>query len=251
MTRFAPIVVLVMTANLVACTTDAGSGRVSTNSSVIFDTGRIADALRRAPLTERDVANGLTEALQVAVRLSTQQASRENGYYANPKIRIPLPPSFERAAEVLRNAGFGRPVDNFEQSMNRAAEHAALEAKPILLDAVRNLSFSDAWEILHGDDTAATDYLRRQTQDQIYDAFRPIVAESLDVVGSTRIYNRLAATYNDLPLTHDIQLDLTEYTTGKATDGLFVLMANEERKIREDPLARTTELLRRVFEAQD
>lgn len=239
---------LVLVLATAGCTTDSGlPGQISANVGTVLESDRLSEGLRREPLTERDVAEGLREALRVGVRQSTNEASRVDGFYGSPDIRIPIPPTFERVAETLRAVGLEQQVNAFEMSMNRAAERAASEARPILIDAVRNMSITDAWSILQGSDTAATNYLRSRTDEDIYDAFRPHVAQSLEAVGSTRIFGSLVAAYNQLPMTRDITLDLTDYTTRKAMDGLFTLMAKEEQAIREDPVARTTELLQRVF----
>jgi len=198
-------------------------------------------------LTEADVANGLRQALRSGIRDSTERASRVNGYLKNPDLHIPVPPSVQRVASTLRDVGLGGVVDDFEAALNHAAEDAAKTAQPIFMDALRSLTIADAWAILKGEDDAATEYLRRETGDELRAAFSPHIKTSLERVGCTRLFNDLLARYNRIPLVEKVEFDLTSYTTAKATDGLFFLVAEEEMNIRENPVARTTELMRRVF----
>ena len=135
--------------------------------------------------------------------------------------------------------------------MNRAAEKAAQEAKPIFIDAIRKMTIQDAWGILNGDQHAATEYLQRTTSDALTSKFRPIINQSLDAVDATKYYGTVVNTYNQIPFVKKVETDLTKYVTDLALDGLFTLVAKEEEKIRKDPVARTTELLRRVFNTQD
>ena len=203
------------------------------------------------PLTEGEVAAALRDALARGASLGAARASRENGYFANPRLRIEFPPDAERAAATLRKIGFGDQVDRFELQLNRAAELAAARAKPIFIRAITAMSIDDAFEILNGPDDAATRYLRRETRDELRAAFDPIVRAALDETRATRYYAEIAETYNELPLTPDIDADLAGYATGRAIDGLFVMIADEEARIRSDPAARTTKLLRRVFGSID
>ncbi len=203
------------------------------------------------PLTEAEVAAALRDALARGATLGAAYAARENGYFGNPRLRIEFPPDAERAAATLRKIGFGDQVDRFERQLNRAAERAAIRAKPIFITAITSMSIDDAFEILRGPPDAATRYLRRETGRELRDAFGPIVRDALDETRATRYYAEIAETYNDLPLTPDIDADLAGYATERAIDGLFVLIAAEEARIRADPAARTTKLLRRVFGSLD
>jgi hypothetical protein len=198
-------------------------------------------------LSSSEAASGLREALLQGIGKGADQASQTDGFYLNRLIRIPFPPDAQRVATTLRSIGLGSQVDKFELSLNRGAEDAARSAKPIFISAIKSLTFSDVWNILTGQKDAATQFLKRTTSTQLVAAFSPIMQRSLDQVGATRYYTQLATTYNQLPLTQKVQPDLNQYATGKAVDGLFTLIAQEEANIRENPVARTTELLRRVF----
>lgn len=198
-------------------------------------------------LSSTEAASGLKEALLQGIGKSTDQASQTDGFYLNHLIRIPFPSDAQRVANTLLAIGLSSQVDKFELSLNRGAEDAAKSAKPIFLAAIKSLTFSDVWNILTGQPDAATQYLKRTTSTQLTTAFAPIMQQSLNKVGATRYYSDLAAQYNQFPLVTPVQTDLNQYATGKAVDGLFALIAQEEANIRENPVARTTELLRRVF----
>lgn len=198
-------------------------------------------------LTSSEAASGLKEALIQGISKGADQASATDGFYLNKLIRIPFPADMQKAATTLRRIGLGSQVDAFELSLNRGAEDAAKSAKPIFLNAIKSLSFSDVWNILTGGKDAATQYLKRTTTTQLTSAFSPIMAQSLEKVSATKYYTTLTTTYNKLPLVTPVQTDLTQYATGKAVDGLFVLIAQEEADIRENPVARTTSLLKKVF----
>ena len=198
-------------------------------------------------LTSTEAASGLKEALLQGIGKGADQAAQTDGFYLNRLIRIPFPPDAQRVASTLRSIGLGSQVDKFELSLNRGAEDAARSAKPIFIAAIKSLTFSDVWNILTGQQDAATQFLKRTTSAQLTTAFAPIMQQSLDKVGATRYYTQLATQYNLIPLVTPVQPDLNQYATNKAVDGLFTLIAQEEANIRENPVARTTELLRRVF----
>jgi len=198
-------------------------------------------------LSQTEAANGLKEALVQGISKGTDQASKTDGFYLNKLIRIPFPPDAQRVASTLRTIGLGAQVDKFELSLNRGAEDAAKSAKPIFLAAIKSLTFKDVWGILTGEKDAATSYLKRTTTTQLTTAFKPIIQESLDKVSATRYYTDLTTRYNKIPLVTPVNTDLNDYATGKAIDGLFTLVAQEEANIRENPVARTTDLLKRVF----
>ncbi|AFK05207.1 hypothetical protein Emtol_4082 [Emticicia oligotrophica DSM 17448] len=200
-------------------------------------------------LTNDEVVSGLKEALQVGINKGADSASKVNGFYLNPKIKIPFPPEVQRVETALRKVGLGSEVDKFVLSLNRGAEEAAKEAKPIFIKAILSMSFSDAWGILRGDKNAATMYLKRTTSTALIEAFSPIVERALQKTQATKYYSDLANTYNALPFTQKVNPDLKGYATQKAIDGLFILVEEEEAKIRANPLARTTEILKRVFGA--
>lgn len=201
-------------------------------------------------LTTQEVAAGLKQALEKGTIQGTSQASQVDGYFKNPKIKIPLPPDVQEAESKLRQLGLGNTVDKFLLTMNRAAENAADEAKPIFINAIKSMTIQDAWNILKGDKHAATSYLERTTSSQLYNSFKPVVSDVTEQVSLTRYYSDFANVYNRVPGVKDINTDLNDYVTKKAIDGLFTLIAEEEERIREDPVARTTELLRKVFSQQ-
>lgn len=199
------------------------------------------------PLTTAEVAEGLKEALVKGISNGSDQASLIDGYFKNPQIKIPFPPDVQKVEDRLRQIGLGGEVDKFVLTLNRGAEDAAKEAKPIFIAAIKSMTIQDAWGILRGDENAATEYLRRTTSAQLYEKFQPVIANSLNKVNATKYYSDLVNTYNKIPLIEKVNPDLNDYATNKAMDGLFLLIAGEEKKIREDPVARTTDLLKRVF----
>ena len=196
--------------------------------------------------TSRIIA-GLKEALSIGTGNAVIDVSKAGGYFRNQAIKILLPPEIQKTANALRSFGFGKVVDDFERSMNSAAEKAAPQAKAIFLDAVTQMSFDDARRILNGPDTAATDYLKKTTSRRLADLFRPIVTDAMNQVGVTRTYKQMVAPLKTLPIAAPVPVDLDGYVTGKALDGLFYMVAEEEKKIRRDPAARVTELLKDVF----
>jgi len=210
---------------------------------------RLADeaGLGSGPPSERTVAAGLSEALQLGARRAVARTSAPGGFLEDPRLHIPLPEELERPASALRAVGLGGRVDELETTLNRAAERAAGEAVPVFRDAILGLTFEDAMAILRGGETAATELLRRRTEPALRERFAPIVDDAVARVGLARVYDAVATELARLPLVSAPRLDLEDYVTGRALDGLFRALAAEEQRIREDPAARTTELLRRVF----
>ena len=199
-------------------------------------------------LDERTVARGLKEALRVGTGNAVLSTSSVDGFLGNALIRIAIPDQLQSAASTLRSIGLGSRVDELEAGMNRAAELAAGEARDIFWTAVTGMTISDAFGILKGHDTAATEYFRARTGDALRERFRPIVEEKIGEIGLSRVYGRIADAYNGVaPPGSESLVDLDDYVTERALDGLFTVLGQEERKIREDPMARTTDLLRRVF----
>lgn len=199
----------------------------------------------RLPVT--DIASGLKEALRVGAENAVQSTGRKDGYFGNEVIRILIPKNLRTVETTLRAVGFGPKVDEFELSMNRAAERAAPEAKTIFVDAIVSISFEDARTILQGGDTAATDYLKVKTSDRLTAAFRPIVDRSMAETGVTAKYDELIGRFQALPFQKKPSLDIRTYVVGKALDGLFYVLGQEEKNIRRNPAARVTSLLQRVF----
>lgn len=203
------------------------------------------------PVTQTEVAAGLKQALEVGISNGAGKASQTDGFYGNSLIRIPFPEDVKRVENTLRQVGLGGEVDKFILTLNRGAEDAAKSAVPIFVSAIKQMTIQDAWGILKGEKDAATNYLKRTTSQQLYDSFNPVMVKSLEKTNATRYYTDLVTQYNKIPLVQKVNPDLDDYATQKAIDGLFTLVAQEELKIRENPVARTTELLRRVFAQQD
>jgi hypothetical protein len=193
------------------------------------------------------VAAGLKEALQIGSENAVALTGRRDGYFQNPAIKILMPERLRNLEQGLRTVGYGRQVDEFVLSMNRAAERAAPAAKQIFWGAIRDMSFDDARKILAGGDTAATDYFKVKTSDRLTTTFRPVVEQATDEVGVTRQYKQLLGQAQAIPFLRLESLDIDRYVVGKALDGLFFVLGEEERKIRTNPAARATELLQEVF----
>jgi len=199
-------------------------------------------------LKEGDIVAGLKEALEIGTGNAVGVASKVDGYYKNQKIKIPLPSSIQKVEKVLRMTGFGSTVDDFEISMNRAAEKAAPEAKSIFWYAIKQMNFSDAKKILNGRENEATLFFEGKTSNRLQTLFKPIVHAAMGEVGVTRIYQDLDTKARAIPFAEKISFDLDQYVTEKALSGLFFLLAEEEAKIRKDPAARVTDLLKKVFD---
>lgn len=199
------------------------------------------------PLDAQTIAAGLKQALEHGTQRAASTLGQANGYLANPPVHIPVPDRLQRAESLLRRVGAGKYADQFVTSLNRAAEKAAPQAKSIFLDVIKAMTIQDAVGILRGPDDAATQYFRRHSQARLTATFRPVVARATSEVGVTAYYKRFVqkAAATGLVDTRDLNLD--DYVTRKALDGLFYMIAREEKRIREDPIARTTELLRKVF----
>jgi hypothetical protein len=198
-------------------------------------------------LTESDIVSGLKEALTVGIGNGSAEASRLDGYFKNELIKIAVPPEAQKVAETLRRMGLGDEVDRFTLSLNRAAEDAAKKSKPIFVKAITSMTITDALGILKGQDDAATQYLKRTTNQDLFKTFFPVVDSTLNLNKATQYYADLVNTYNQIPLVKKVNPNLKEYATQKAIDGLYVLIAEEEKKIRKDPVARVSDVLKRVF----
>ena len=196
---------------------------------------------------ENNFIAGLKEALDIGTKNAVTSVSKENGYFGNLDIKIPVPDKLEDAEKLLRKVGMDDRVDEFILSMNRAAEKAAPQAVDIFVGAIREMTVVDAYGIVKGDDTAATSYFRDKTSDNLYGLFRPVVTDSMAQVGVVRSYKRMMDKYNSLPFVKKIDMDIEDYVTYGALEGLFFMVGEEETKIRKDPAARVTKLLREVF----
>ncbi len=214
--------------------------------------GKLLDKAKKVvgdnkPLTADEVARGLKEALTNGVSKGADLTSKVDGYFKNPEIKIPFPPDVKKVEDRLRQMGLGDQVDKFILSLNRGAEDAAKEAKPIFVSAVKQMTIDDAFSILKGEPDAATQFLKKTTTAQLKEKFKPVVQKSLDKVSATKYYGDLVGTYNKIPLVQKVNPDLNAYATDMAIQGLFIMIAKEEKNIRQDPLARTSDILKKVF----
>ncbi|QEM68799.1 DUF4197 domain-containing protein [Geobacter sp. FeAm09] len=200
-------------------------------------------------LDDSTIIRGLKEALATGTTKAVKLVSQRDGYFGNDMIKILMPEKIRTAADLLGKFGFQPEVDAFVLSMNRAAEKAAPKAAEHFVAALKEMSFDDARKILHGGNTSATEYFRQKTGDRIYSAFKPVVASSMQDVGVSRNYTLMMHKFESIPFagTTVNSFDLDGYVTSKAVDGLFRMLGEEEKKIRTDPAARGTELLRKVF----
>jgi len=198
-------------------------------------------------LSNEEVIRGLKEALTVGTNNSASLAGKVDGFYKNPRLFIPWPPEAQKMKDKLMALGFEKQIADFELSLNRAAEEAALNASPVFVDAIKNMSVQDGFAILRGADTAATNYLRKTTYSPLEQKFRPVVKEAIEKVEVTSYWNPLVTTYNMIPGVKKQNPDLDAYVTNKAINGLMILIADEETKIRKNPAARVTDLLKKVF----
>ena len=211
----------------------------------------VGDFLGDGELTQSEIAQGLKEALEIGISNGSDRLSAVDGYFKSP-YKIFLPDDLEPVINKLQLVpGF----QNFEQDLiekvNRSAEDAAKKAKPIFVSAIRSMTINDALDILMGQDDAATRYLERQTSQQLYDAFNPVIVESLNKFGVLDYYENAISTYNKIPFVKKMNPRLDDHVTVKALDGLFSTIENEEKAIRENPAKRVTDLLKRVFAKQD
>jgi hypothetical protein len=223
-------------------------------SSYLIAAGGSEDFLKtvqkpsESSLDEGTVISGLKEVLSIGTASAVKSVARENGYSGNKAIMIPLPGHVQKIGKVLRKAGMKKEVDDFILSMNRAAEKAAPMATPIFINAIKRMSFQDATKILNGGDTAATDYFRTKTSSYLAEIFKPEISSSMNKVGVTRQYKVLTEKYLSLiPFAKKDSYDLDQYVTNKALNGLFYMVSQEEKKIRTNPAARTTDILKNVF----
>jgi hypothetical protein len=198
-------------------------------------------------LSDSKIASGLKEALQVGADNSVKLTGKTDGYFGNEAIKILMPSNLRTLEKGLRAVGYGPKIDEFILSMNRSAEAAAPAAKKIFGDAILAMSFDDARKILSGGDTAATDYFKGKTTDQLTAAFQPVVEKTMNQNGVTKQYKALTDQYQSIPFAKSQSFDINKYVVTKALDGLFYELADQERQIRKDPAARTTSLLKEVF----
>jgi Protein of unknown function (DUF4197) len=198
-------------------------------------------------LSDAKIASGLKEALQIGTQNAVSLTGRPDGYFGNAAIKILMPSQLQPIEKGLRAVGYGPQIDELVLSMNRAAERAAPAAKPIFLEAITAMSFDDARRILSGSPTAATEYFRGKTSDKLTAAFQPVVAQTMREVGVSRQYKELMGRTQAIPFLKSEAFDLDRYVVAKSLDGLFYVLGQEEQKIRTNPAARATDLLKQVF----
>ncbi|MFI5164030.1 MAG: DUF4197 domain-containing protein [Bacteroidia bacterium] len=201
----------------------------------------------KKPLSNDEVVQGLREALNVGTNNSTSSASKADGFYKNPMIFIPFPPEADKIKSTVIDLGMQKQVNDFEMSMNRAAEEAAKTAAPIFLDAIKGMSIQDGFSILKGADNAATDYLKNKTSSDLTAKFTPIIRNAIAKVEVTKYWNPVITAYNKVPFVEKQNPNIEQYVTAKALEGLFKLIAEEEKKIRTNPAAQVSDILKRVF----
>ena len=202
-------------------------------------------------LGNAEIANGLREALNMGINKQVGKLTQKDGFFKNELVKILLPEELQKIDETLRDIGLGNLADEGLKVLNRAAEDAVGEATPIFVNAIKGITFDDARNILLGSDGAATQYLTITTQTDLYNKFNPVIKSSFEKVGADEIWNNLITTYNSLPLTNDVNPNLTDYVTQEALKGVYTMIAIEEKEIRTKVSARTTDILKRVFALQD
>jgi len=206
-----------------------------------------APAAQNSAPDNSTLVSGLKEALSIGTKNAVNSVGSVDGYFKNQMIKILLPEKIRNVADLLGKVGYQKEVDEFVLSMNRAAEKAAPQAVGFFSDALKEMTFDDAVGIWKGGDTSATEYFKKKTHDRIYEAFKPVVSSSMNDVGVTRSYKEMIQKYESFPFMKSGSLDLDKYVTEKALDGLFYTVGEEEKKIRTNPAARVSELLRTVF----
>jgi len=202
-------------------------------------------------LGNADIASGLKEALNNGITKQVSKLTVKDGFFKNQAVKILLPAELQKVDKTLRDLGMGSLADEGLKVLNRAAEDAVKEATPIFVNAVLSMTFTDAKNILLGNDTSATTYLQKTTSSALYGKFNPVVKSSLGKVGADKVWANIITKYNNLPLVQDVNPDLNDYVTNKALDGVFKMVAVEEKDIRNNLAARTSDLLKRVFSLQD
>lgn len=202
---------------------------------------------QKGDLSDAKIGSGLKEALKIGTENTVNLTGKTDGYFLNQAIKILMPEKLRTLEKGLRAVGYGQQIDDFVLSMNRAAEQAAPFAKQIFWDALGEMSFEDARKIWSGNETAATDYFKGKTTDKLTATFRPVVEKTMNEVGVTRQYNELVGRFQSIPFVKSESFDIDRYVVTKALDGLFHVLGEEEKKIRTNPEARVTDLLKEVF----
>lgn len=198
-----------------------------------------------------EIANGLQQALQLGIDKQVSKLTATDGFFRNELVKIMLPEELTKVDKTLRDIGLGSLADEGLKVLNRAAEDAVKEATPIFIDAVKSITFDDAKNILLEMNRPATQFLQNKTNNALYQRFSPVINNSLQKVGATKVWTDIITRYNNIPLTKDVNPDLTDYVTQEALEGVYTMISVEEKEIRNNINARTTDVLRRVFALQD
>lgn len=199
-------------------------------------------------ITNTEIVSGLKQALEIGAKNATGKLSVTNGFFGNALVKVMMPPEAAKVENTLRQVGLGAYVDKAILAMNRAAEDAAVQAQPIFINAITGMTVQDAIGILKGNNDAATQYLKGKTSAQLTAAFKPVISASLDKVNATKYWAEVFEVYNNLPTTFNkVNPDLASYVTDRALNGVFLYIAEEEGKIRNNPAARVTDILKKVF----
>lgn len=221
----------------------------------LFSCAEMQQVLDQLPqetgLSQAEIGKGLKEALNNGITKQVSKLTATDGFFKNEAVKILLPEELQKVDKTLRDIGLSNLADEGLKVINRAAEDAVKEATPIFVDAVKQMTFNDAKNILLGDDTSATNYLENTTSAALYSKFNPVIQNSFSKVGADKIWNQIITKYNSIPLVNKVNPDLTDYTTNKAMDGVFKMIAVEEKNIRTNLSSRTSDLLKKVFALQD
>lgn len=202
-------------------------------------------------LSQAEIGNGLKEALNNGITKQVSKLTATDGFFKNEAVKILLPEELQTVDKKLRQIGMGKLADEGLKVINRAAEDAVKEATPIFVDAVKQMTFTDAKNILLGNDSSATTYLQNTTSTALYAKFNPVIKNSYTKVGADKIWSQIITKYNSIPLVTKVNPDLTDYTTNKAMEGVFKMIAVEEKDIRTNLSSRSSDLLKKVFALQD
>lgn len=244
------IVLICLALIMTAGRADAANSWLQKGTDVLksLNTGGEKSTVMETSLSTSEIIAGLKEALTVGSKHVVQQLGQTDGFYADPQIRIPLPEKLATVKSALDKVGMGSFADDLELKLNRAAEAASPKARELFLNAISQMTFEDARGILNGPEDAATQYFRKTMSPDLAQAMTPVVDDSLSQVGAVQSYDRMMGKYADLPFVPDVKADLTDHVVNKGMDGIFHYMAVEEAAIRKDPIKRTTDLLKKVFQ---
>jgi hypothetical protein len=212
---------------------------------------QVANQIPQKTMTNADIASGLREALDKGIDKQVTKLTLEDGFFKNEMVKIVLPTELQKVDKALRNIGLSSLADEGLKVLNRAAEDAVKEATPIFVNAVKNITFTDAKNILLGNDNAATEFLKTGTASALYAKFNPVIKKSFTKVGADNVWSNLITKYNAIPFVNKVNPDLTDYTTQQALKGVYTMIAVEEKEIRSKISSRNSALLQKVFALQD